>query len=85
MNILGTISHKINVARLEANEDASPLDLTTAGDFASKPDGALDLFERTVVEVVKKDTPVRPELVPNGIEFYFSGGNAHSKTFTWKI
>ena len=85
MNILGTISHKINVARLEGNEDASPLDLTTAGDFASKPTDALDLFERSVFTTDKQITPVRPELVPNGIEFYFSGGSAAAKTFTWLI
>ena len=85
VDVLGTISHKIYVARLEADEDASPLDLTTAGDFASKPAGALDLFERSVFTVEKQITPVRPVLVPNGIEFFFSGGSAAGKTFTWKI
>ena len=85
MDTLGTISHGINVARLEGNEDASPLDLTTAGDFASKPSDALDLFERSVFTADKQIKPIRPELVPNGIEFYFSGGSAAGKTFTWKI
>ncbi len=85
MNTLGTISHKMNVARLEANEDASPLDLTTAGDFASKPTGTLDLFERSVFTTDKQITPVKAELVPNGIEFNFSGGSAAGKTFTWKL
>lgn len=82
---LGTISHKLNVARLEANEDASPIDLTSEGDFAQKPSAALDLFERSVFTTDKQDTPVRPVLVPNGIEFFFTGGSAANKTFGWKL
>lgn len=82
---LGTISHKLNVARLEANEDASPIDLTSEGDFAQKPSGALDLFERSVFTTDKQDTPVRPILVPNGLEFFFCGGSAANKTFGYKL
>jgi len=82
---LGTISHKLNVARLEADEDASPIDLTSEGDFAQKPSTALDLFERSVFETDKQDTPIRPVLVPNGIEFFFTGGSAENKTFGWKL
>jgi len=82
---LGTVSHKLNVARLEANEDASPLDISTTGDFAQKPSAALDLFERSVYETDKQNTPVRPILVPNGIEFFFCGGSADGKTFGWKL
>lgn len=82
---LGTVSHKLNVARLEANEDSSPIDISTAGDFAQKPSAALDLFERSVYETDKQDAPIRPILVPNGIEFFFCGGSAALKTFGWKL
>lgn len=82
---LGTISHDLNVARLEGNEDASPLDLTTLGDFASKPAGALDLQERSVFETDKRPIPVPAILQPNGVEFFFAGGSAAGKTFGWKI
>lgn len=82
---LGTVCHKLNVARLEANEDASLLDLTTAGDFASMPAGALDLHERSVFTTDQQNVPVPAILIPNGIEFFFAGGSAANKTFGWRI
>lgn len=85
IEVLGTISHNIEVARLEANEDASLLDLTTAGNFANKPAGALDLKQRSVFTANKQDVSVPAILIPNGIEFMFTGGSAAGKTFGWRI
>lgn len=81
--ILNTISHKLFTMRVEADEDGSLLDLTSAGDFASKPAAALDLFEKDIIT----PGPVlgRPELVPNGLGLMFTGGSAANKTFGWRL
>lgn len=85
IEVLGTISHALNVARLEGNEDASPLNLTTSGDFANKPAGALDLKELSVFETDKQTILGPAILKPNGVEFLFAGGSAAGKTFGWNL
>lgn len=91
---LGTISHRIFPIRQESNENAPAnaegltiLDLTTSGDFANKPASAVDLFEFSAVwePEVQRSRTVRPIMPQNGIEFYFAGGSAAGKTFSWKI
>lgn len=86
MEPLGTLAHKLFVARAAATEDTL-LDLTTKGDFAQKPATALDLLKMSIAwspEVVH-DAPVRPILKQNGIAFLFCGSTAHSKTFEWHL
>ncbi len=98
IEVLGTISHKLNVARLENHEDGNggtappAFDISTAGDFANRPQGSgtnysgvLDLFERSVYATDQQAAPIRPILIPNGIEFFFAGGSAADKTFGWKL
>lgn len=81
---LTTLSQKLRIARNEANEDASLLDLTSAGDYSSKPSvigatgvGVVDLLSDEVVSSQEMDT--------NGIEFFFCGGSAAGKTFGFRI
>jgi hypothetical protein len=84
---LTTVMHKLFVARPEAaaNSDFSD-NLATEGDFANKPDGAVDLLN-----IVKNDPTVDgcvsviADTVINGIEFNFAGGNADGDAFTWRI
>ena len=61
--------------RAEADENASALDLTSEGDFASMPSSAVPL--RT-----KGDGTGHGG---NAIEIVFCGGSAAGKTFTYKI
>lgn len=86
-DVLGTYFGKLNVARLEGNEDSALLDLTTAGDFANLPADTivLDLFKYSVFADDQQDRPVRPIHKANGIEFFFCGGSAANKTFGWRI
>ena len=86
MDALGTLAHKLYVARAAATEDTL-LELTTKGDFAQKPSGALDLLKRTVLDTPEtpRDAPVRPVMVQNGIAFMFTVAIAAGKTFNWHL
>ena len=81
-NNLTTLSHQYFVARGLAGAD-TPIDLTTAGDFAQLPSDVLDLFAKDIVSPV--DTPVFPESVVNGICFIFAATAAHSKNIDWRL
>ncbi len=82
-----TYFSKLYVARLEGNEDAALLDLTTAGNFANLPADTvvLDLFKYSVFITEQKGRKVRPVHRANGIEFFFCGGSAATKTFGYRI
>lgn len=75
-----TLAHQYFIARNEADEDSSPLDLTSEGDFASMPSedgdflGAVDVNDG-LSSLMKVDA----------ITFAFTGGAAANKTFTWKL
>lgn len=84
MNNLTTLSSKLRIARNEANEDASLLDLTTAGDYASKP-SVLGATGVGVVDLLAEEVVSATEMKANGIEFFFCGGSANGKTFGWRI
>ena len=86
MEVLGTLAHKLFVARAAATEDTL-LDLTTKGDFAQKPATALDLLKSTIAwsPEVERDAPIRPVMKANGIAFMFAASTAHSKTFNWHL
>ncbi|MCK5017540.1 MAG: hypothetical protein KAS32_10775 [Candidatus Peribacteraceae bacterium] len=94
MDNLTTLSHRIFVVRQESDENGPSnadgltiLDLTTSGDFASKPSTAVDLLAKSAVWAPETERlpSSRPLLVQNGIEIYFSGGSEAGKTFTWKL
>lgn len=59
--------------RAPANEDASPIDLTTEGDFEQIVSGA--------IEIKSNDHNV---LTANDIFIAIAAGPAHSKTLTWR-
>ena len=87
--ILETLSHKLFVARPEAVANTIFSDtLATAGDFANKPSGTIDVldpgFLDPTVESVK-DVSVHPVSKINGLMFYFAGGNAADDAFTWTV
>ena len=87
-NNLTTLSHRLFVARGEADENGAvgapaAIVLATAGDFAQKPATALDLFRKDLL--APRDAHIFPEMVQNGISFMFSGGSAADKTFTYNI
>ena len=86
MDALGTLAHRLFVARAAATEDTL-LDLTTKGNFAQKPAGALDLLKITkeALPEIEKDAPVRPVLKQNGIAFMFTVSTAAGKTFNWHM
>ena len=86
MHTLGTISHRLFVARAAATEDTL-LDLTTKGDFANKPATALDLMKDTLEwspEVVR-DAPLQAILKANGIAFSFCGSTGADQNFLWYL
>ncbi len=75
LNQLDTLHDSIHLLRAEANEDSTTLDLTTKGDFANKPASAVQL----------KSMDDGTGHGGNQIEFFFCGGAAADKTFTYKI
>ena len=86
MDALGTLAHKLYVARAATSEDTL-LDLATKGDFAQKPSRALDLLKRSVdaTPEIPRIPPVRPIMVQNGIAFMFTVATAEAKTFNWHL
>ncbi len=84
MNNLTTILHMLRIARNEADEDATLLDLTSEGDAPSRPDN-LGATGVGVVDIIKDKHESATDTVINGIEFFFSGGAAADKTFGWRI
>ena len=84
MNNLTTLAHGLRIARNEADEDGTLLDLTTLGNYANRPAilgetgvGVIDLLDDKYISTT--------EMNINGIEFFFSGGSAANKTFGWRI
>jgi len=71
--VTNTIHSPYHLLRSEGNEDANTIDLTTAGDFDSKPAGAKKLVSSGEAGPV------------NAIQFIFCGGPAPDKTFSWTI
>ena len=81
-NNLTTLSHKYFVARALAGAD-TPLDLTTAGDFASMPSDVLDIFKTDIM--TPNQSPVFAESWVNGICFIFCATDAHSKNLNFRL
>ena len=87
---LTTLTHRLFVARAEANEngatDAPALFANaTAGDFANKPTGTVDVLDPGLLDPtteIAKNVSVHPISKVNGIAFSFTGGSAAGKTFT---
>lgn len=75
INVLDTIQNPLIVLRAEANEEASPINLVSEGDFAQKPS---DAFE------IRTDGSGLNSLA-NDAFIMFSGGDAALKTFTWRL
>ncbi|KKN70115.1 hypothetical protein LCGC14_0434400 [marine sediment metagenome] len=84
MNNLTTLAHGLLIARNEADEDVSLLDLTTEGDYASIP-SVLGNTGVGVIDLLKDKYDGATEMIVNGIEFMFSGGSAADKTFGWRV
>ena len=86
MDTLGTISHKLFVARAAATEDTL-LDLTTKGNFAQKPATALDLLKDSIAwsPDTVRDASVRPIIKGGGIAFSFCGSTAADQNFLWYL
>lgn len=80
MPTLETPAHQYFIARNEADEDTSTLDLTTEGNFANMPSESGDFLG-----AVDINRGLTSELKVNGIAFAFTGGSAANKTFTWKL
>ena len=89
MNPLTTYTNRLFVARPEAAANTTFSDtLATAGDFANKPSGTLDVLDPTFLNPtteVLKNVARRAITKANGLEFYFAGGDADNDAFTWKI
>lgn len=73
MNNLKTYNSPLNTLRNEADEDSSPLAITTESDFSLK---------RATSIKVNSDTKVSNV---NAIQIQMCGGSADNKTFTWKL
>jgi len=81
---LTTLSQKLRIARNEANEDTTLLDLLTLGDYANMP-AVLGAIGIGVIDLIPDKHESVTVMKANGIEFFFCGGLAHSKTFGWRI
>lgn len=84
MSNLTTLSHKLRIARNEANEDAALLDLTSEGNYAGKP-SVLGATGIGIVDLLADKFAGETEMDVNGIEFMFCGGSAAGKTFGWRL
>ena len=84
---LTTPSHKIYPMRATGAEDTL-LDLTTAGDFASKPaTGVVDLLKDSVAwtdNSTETDGNTH-DLETNGMEIFIAGSSAHSRNAIWYL
>lgn len=85
---LTTLSHRLFVARNEADENGAAgapaiFVLATEGNFAQKPSTALDLQKLDLFS--PRATKHIAEMIQNGIAFSFAGGSAAGKTFTYDI
>jgi hypothetical protein len=84
---LTTLSDNLRIARNEANEDSTLLDLTTKGDYANRP----AILGSTGIGVIDLHRPdgteeeVTGQMRVNGIEFMFTGGSAAGKTFGYRL
>ena len=81
---LTTLSSKLRIARNEANEDTTLLDLETLGNYANMPD-VLGATGVGVIDVIGEKVESTVEMAANGIEFFFCGGSAEGKTFGYRI
>ncbi len=81
---LTTLSDNLRIARNEADEDGTLLDLTTKGDYANIPD-VLGVTGVGVIDLIPDKHESVTEMKVNGIEFMFTAGNAHSKTLGWRL
>ena len=87
---LTTLTHKVFVARAEADENGAggaPAIFVnaTAGNFAGKPIGSVDVLDPAFLDPtteVAKSVSVIAESKVGGIAFSFAGGSAAGKTFT---
>ncbi len=87
---LTTLTHKIFVARAEADENGAvgaPAIFVneTAGDFEGKPNGSVDVLDPAFLDPtteIVKCVSILAESKINGIAFSFSAGSAAGKTFT---
>lgn len=81
---LTTLSQKLRIARNEANEDATLLDLTTKGNYANMP-SILGATGIGVIDLIPDKHESITEMKVNGIEFFFAGGSIADKTFGFRI
>ncbi len=86
--ILTTLSHRLFVARNEADENGASgapdvFTIATQGNFAQKPATALDLLKVDLFS--PRETKHIAEIKQNGIAFSFIGSSAADKTFTYDI
>ena len=84
---LTTPSHKIFPMRATGAEDTL-LDLTTAGDFASKPaTGVLDLLKDNVewTDNSVGNPSLTHDLETNGIDIYIAASSTAGKTLNWRL
>ncbi len=84
MNNLTTLAHGLKIARNEADEDGTLLDLATLGNYANRP-AILGETGIGVIDLLADKHIAETEMEINGIEFFFSGGSAANKTFGWRI
>lgn len=86
---LTTPIHRLFVARAEVAANTTFSDtLATAGDFANKPTGTIDILDPGFLDPIT-EAGRGPEVIANskvnGIQFSFAGGNANDDAFTWTI
>jgi len=87
MSQLVTPSHKIWPMRATGPEDTL-LDLTTAGDFASKPStGVVDLTADSIAwtDNSVENSALTHDLETNAMEVYIAGSSAHSRNAIWYL
>ena len=81
---LTTLTNKLRIARNEANEDTTLLDLTTLGDYGNMPPliGATGIG---VFSLLREEHESEILMTANGVELFFCAGGATGRTFAWRL
>jgi hypothetical protein len=81
---LTTLTNKLRIARNEANEDTTLLDLTTLGDYGNMPaligDTGIGVFS-----LLREEHESEILMTANGVELFFCAGGATGRTFAWRL
>ena len=81
---LTTLTNKLRIARNEANEDTTLLNLATSGDYGNMPaligDTGIGVFS-----LLREEHESEILMTANGVELFFCAGPVAGATFAWRL